>query len=100
MLFALPLQLFAGLGSDKSLYVGGTVSAIPQNTEGKLIADDQKTAVFHWQKGEWKVPYDKMTSLSYGQHAGRRVGSTIALGVTTLGIGALPMLSRKRGGIT
>jgi hypothetical protein len=94
--FASPLPLFAGLGSDKSLYVGGTVSAIPQNTEGKINADDSKVAVFHWDKDEWKIPYDKVSSLSYGQHAGRRVGATVALGVTTLGIGALPMLFSKK----
>lgn len=94
--FAFPPTLFAGLGSDKSQYVGGTVSAIPQNIEGKINADDPKIAVFRWDKGDWKVPYDKVTALSYGQHAGRRVGSTIALGVTTLGIGALPMLFSKK----
>jgi hypothetical protein len=92
--FAFPLPLFAGLGSDKSLYVGGTVSAIPQNTEEKINAADSKVAVFHWDKGEWEIPYDKVGSLSYRQHAGRRVGA--ALGVTTLGIGALPMLFSKK----
>ncbi|MGH9325369.1 MAG: hypothetical protein ACRD2B_01570 [Terriglobia bacterium] len=34
--------------------------------------------------------------MDYGEHAGRRIGSTIALGVTTLGVMALPMLLSKK----
>jgi hypothetical protein len=34
--------------------------------------------------------------MDYGEHVGRRVGSTIALGVTTLGLMALPMLFSKK----
>jgi hypothetical protein len=34
--------------------------------------------------------------MEFGQKVGRRVGSTIAFGVTTLGIGALPMLFSKK----
>lgn len=43
-----------------------------------------------------EIPYFKITSLEYGQKAGRRVGATIALGVTTLGVGALPLLFSKK----
>jgi hypothetical protein len=34
--------------------------------------------------------------MEFGQKVGRRVGATIALGVTTLGIGALPVLFSKK----
>jgi hypothetical protein len=96
-LFIVNIPLWAGLGSDKAMYVGGTVSAIPQKTEGKLNTDDSKMASFDWKKGApWQLPYDKVTSLAYGQHAGRRVGATIAWGVTTFGIMALPMLLSKK----
>lgn len=92
--------VFAGIPSNKSMFVGGTVKALPAKALGPLSTDDEKTLVFTWQqdkaKGEWKIPYDKVTALAYGQHAGRRVGATIALGVTTLGIGALPLLFSKK----
>lgn len=97
LLFVLDVPLWAGLGSDKAMYVGGTATAVPLKTEGKLSTDDPKIAFFKWDKGQWQVPYDKVSSVAYGQHAGRRVGATIAWGVATLGIMALPiLLSKKR----
>jgi len=48
------------------------------------------------QFSDWKVPYKQVTYIGYGQHAGRRVGTTVSLGVTTLGIGALPVLFSKK----
>ena len=42
------------------------------------------------------IPYNTITGMDYGEHAGRRVGSTIALGATTLGVLALPMLLSKK----
>src|SRR4051812_10367998 len=93
LLVALLLSNFAlaGLGSDKSAYVGGT-APLKQGTEGVIDTSNDKSFTFPGLT----VPYDKVASLAYGQHAGRRVGATVALGVTTLGIGALPMLFSKK----
>jgi methenyltetrahydromethanopterin cyclohydrolase len=96
LLFAMPVSVFAGIGSHSSLYVGGTVSSIPKGADGKLLVDDPAVPSFQAKKADWKIPYDKITALSYGQHAGRRVGTTVALGVTTLGVGALPILFSKK----
>jgi hypothetical protein len=78
------------------MYIGGTVTTLQKEAEGKMSTDDPATLKFDSSKGSWSVPYDKVTSLEYGQHAGRRVGTTVALGVTTLGIGALPVLFSKK----
>ncbi len=43
----------------------------------------------------WCVPYDKIDSISYGQHAGRRVGTSLAM-VPLLGAGALAILFSKK----
>lgn len=83
--------LMAGVAADKAKYVGGTAN-IKQGTEKTLDASDEKFVSF----ADWKIPYEKITALSYGQHAGRRVGATVALGVTTLGLGALPVLFSKK----
>jgi hypothetical protein len=96
LIFLVPLSLLAGVGSHSSVYIGGTVTAIPKGSDGKLLAEDPAMLSFEAKKVDWKVPYNKITSLSYGQHAGRRVGTTVALGVTTLGIGALPVLFSKK----
>ena len=86
----------AGLGSNKAQYVGGTTTALSQGVEGSMSTDDATVLKFTSSKQNWQTPYEKITALSYGQHAGRRVGATVALGVTTLGIGALPVLFSKK----
>src|SRR5262245_38383204 len=85
-----------GLGKNKAEYVGGTWSIQPK-TEGKLDASGEKAARFVPDKGSpVSIPYDKVTSLEYGQKAGRRIGATIGWGATTLGLAALPMLLSKK----
>lgn len=109
----LELPVYAGIPKDKSIYVGGTVETIPKEVEGPLSTEDVNALTFKWnpkdvkkEKGkdkdsappptQWSASYDKITNLAYGQHAGRRVGQTIAWGVTTLGILALPILFSKK----
>ena len=96
LVFSLTVPAFAGLGSDKSMYVGGTTESLKKGVEGKIITDDEKTMVFDYKSGKLQIPYDKVQNLAYGQHAGRRVGATVAWGVTTLGIMALPLLFCKK----
>jgi hypothetical protein len=68
---------FAGLGSDKTKYIGGTVNSLKEGCEGKASARDEKVFVFATDEKEGvkvEIPYDKVDSLEYGQKAGRRVG--------------------------
>jgi hypothetical protein len=81
MLLAMCAEVaFAGLGSDKTKYIGGTVSSLKEGAEGKSSAKDEKVFVFITDKQTDKegtkieIPYDKVDSLEYGQKAGRRVG--------------------------
>lgn len=81
MLLALCAEAaFAGLSSDKTKYIGGTVSALKEGAEGKSSAKDEKVFAFVTDKESDKeitkveIPYDKIDSLEYGQKAGRRVG--------------------------
>jgi hypothetical protein len=77
--FLLESAAFAGLGSDKAMYVGGTVNAIKEGTEGTLSAKDEKVMTFSYNGQTLKVPYDRVNDLEYGQKAGRRLGVAIAL---------------------
>lgn len=70
---------FAGLGSDKTCYLGGTISSIPENTEGKSNAKDDTAWIFETKKGTIKVPYSQIDSLEYGQKAGRRIGVAVVI---------------------
>lgn len=78
----------AAVRGDDVLYVGGSINGIPEKTEGKLNLEG-KGAVFTSKKGEFSIPFQAVTSLEYGQKAGRRVGVAIA-------ISPIALLSKKR----
>jgi hypothetical protein len=71
------------------MYVGGTLTDIPKRTEGKLLLDAGNEATFASRKGSFKIPYANISSLEYGQKAGRRVGAAVV-------VTPLFLLSKKR----
>jgi hypothetical protein len=89
LVFVLEVPVWAGLGSDKTLYVGGTVKGLTERTEGKSSAKDEKVFVFQYSGGKLEIPYERINSLEYGQKAGRRIG--VAIAVTPIAL-----LSKKR----
>ncbi len=88
-LLALDFVAFAGLGGDKTAYIGGTENQIKEGTEGMSSAKDDKKFVFEYKDGNLAIPYDQVNDLEYGQKAGRRVGLAIAVSPWLL-------LSKKR----
>jgi hypothetical protein len=70
---------YAGVGSKKTLYVGGTINSIKVGSEGKSSTADDKVFVFEHKKDKLPIPYAKINSLEYGQKAGRRVAMAILL---------------------
>lgn len=77
--FLMQSVAFAGLGSDKAMYVGGTVNSIKEGTEGTLSAKDEKVMTFTYEGKTLSVPYERVNDLEYGQKAGRRLGVAIAI---------------------
>lgn len=71
----------AAVRGDKAMYVGGTVSSIAEKTMGRFDVSDGTAAVFLDLDGKTllEIPYDKITSIEYGQKAGRRVGVAIVV---------------------
>ena len=100
LIFLLACQsAFAGLGSKKAEYVGGTWGHLKEKTEGRLDVSGEQVAIFvpdSKKLAKVEIPYSAITSLEYGQKAGRRIGATIGWGATTLGLAALPMLLSKK----
>jgi hypothetical protein len=80
---------FAGLGSDKTAYVGGTENQVKDGTEGTSSAKDEKNFVFTYKGGSLVIPYEQVNALEYGQKAGRRLGLAIA-------VTPLALFSKKR----
>jgi hypothetical protein len=80
---------FGAVRGDAAMYVGGTITAIAEKTDGHLDVTGETAAKFVSKDGEILIPYTKISSLEYGQKAGRRVG--VALAVTPFAL-----FSKKR----
>jgi len=77
--FTLDFVAFAGLGSDKTAYIGGTENQIKDGVEGQSSAKDDKNFVFEYKGGKLAIPYDQVNDLEYGQKAGRRLGLALTI---------------------
>ena len=81
--------LLAGIPSKKAVYRGGTLSSIRPSAAGTVTTTDFRYFVFRHDKGELRIPYDRINSLEYGQKTGRRLGLALM-------ISPLFLLSKKR----
>ncbi|MCI0722753.1 MAG: hypothetical protein L0338_27845 [Acidobacteria bacterium] len=75
---------FAAVRGREVMYVGGTIAEIPEGTKGLLDTKDKKVLTFESPQGSFEIPYDQITSLEYGQKAGRRLGVAITLTIWAL----------------
>ncbi len=69
------------LGSDKAMFVGGTVGGVPEKTEGVMIVTDPAALEFIGNKGSAKIgiPWKTVETIEYGQRTGRRIKTAIFL---------------------
>jgi hypothetical protein len=79
LFFLLESFAWAGLDSDKAMYVGGTVTSLKDGTEGTASTKNESLFVFNHSGGKLEVPYERINDLEYGQKAGRRLGVAIAV---------------------
>jgi hypothetical protein len=75
----LPVLASAAVRGDEAMYVGGTIAAVQPKTEGKLDLSNDAFAVFTAKGGKFSISYKGITSIEYGQKAGRRVGAALAV---------------------
>jgi hypothetical protein len=80
LLAALPVSALA-LDKDKAMYAGGTASALPEKTEGRMDTSDPERMVFRVDKSNasLSIPWATVQSIEYGQRASRRWKSAILL---------------------
>ena len=102
---ALNATAFAGLGSKKAAYQGGTAkdrdfAGAKKAVEGVLNTSDEKALKFEYtldkQAKVYSIPYAQVLDIEYGQKAGRRVGAAIATAVLLSPIGLFMLFSKKR----
>ena len=87
---------FAGDNSYKVKYDGGSLTDVKAGSEVKLVLDGDKIKFISNGKELVTVPASAVTEISYGQDVHRRVGSAVAVGVVTLGAGALMALTKSK----
>jgi len=73
----------------EAMYVGGTIAGLSEGTMGRLETTSDKVVVFQSPKGNFEIPYENVTSLEYGQKAGRRLAVALTITIWAL-------LSKKR----
>lgn len=81
--------LAAGGNGGRAEYVGGTVSEIPPGCAGRVEAMDAQYFVFYTNKARFRVPYEKINLLEYGQKVDRRYLAAVL-------VSPLFLLSKKR----
>lgn len=97
MMFVLTAPLFAG--GDKGypvMYDGGSVSSAKAGTDMKLVFDGNEIHLMKGKEMVAAITANTVTEISYGQDVHRRVGTAVAVGAFTLGLGALTALSKSK----
>jgi hypothetical protein len=70
-------------------YVGGTITQIPAGCRGTVQTVDEKYFVFYSGKASWRVPYDRINLVEYGEKVDRRYFAAVL-------ISPLFLLAKKR----
>jgi hypothetical protein len=89
LILVVHVSAFAAVRGKEVMYVGGTIDNVPEATQGRLDTSHPKLLLFTSKKGDFTIPYNGVTSLEYGQKAGRRLGVAVAITVWA-------MFSKKR----
>ena len=82
-------SLVAGDKGGRAEYVGGTISKIPTGCDGRIQVVDSQYFVFYAGKARWRVPYNQINLLEYGQKVNRRYLAAVI-------ISPLFLLAKKR----
>lgn len=94
---AIPISVLAGESNGyKVTYDGGSLTSTKSGSALRLFIDQDKIRLVQDGKEVASVPASSVTEISYGQDVHRRVGSAIAVGAVTLGLGALMALSKSK----
>ncbi len=93
---AIPVAVFAGDNGYKVTYDGGSLPDTKTGTGVKMYIEPGQVRFVKDNAELAKIPASAITEISYGQDVHRRVGTAVAVGVFTLGLGALTALSKSK----
>ena len=96
---AIPVGVFAGDAqstSYKVTYDGGSLLNVKTGSGLRLYIDSSNIRFVRDGAEVASIPPFAVTEISYGQDVHRRVGTAVAVGVFTFGLGALTALSKSK----
>jgi len=98
LLLCFAMMQFATQAKDSGytvIYDGGSLPGLKSGAKMKMYIESGGIRLMD-DKGKTTVVPSTVTEVSYGQDVHRRVGTAIAVGVFTLGLGALTALSKSK----
>jgi hypothetical protein len=92
----IPLTVVAGDTGYKVTYDGGSIPDTKAGSGLKMYIEANQIRLMKDKQDVVTIPASAVTEISYGQDVHRRVGTAVAVGVFTLGVGALTALSKSK----
>jgi hypothetical protein len=77
-------------------YSGGSLATVKSGQGLKLFIEGDRIRLASGKEDAVVIPASSITEVSYGQDVHRRVGTAVAVGAFTLGLGALVALSKSK----
>jgi hypothetical protein len=93
---AFPIAIFAAENGYKVTYDGGSLPDTKAGSGMKIYIESNQVRLAKDNADVVKIPASAITEISYGQDVHRRIGTAVAVGVFTLGVGALIALSKSK----
>ena len=93
---AIPTALLAADNGYKVNYDGGSVSDVKSGAAIKMYIDSNRIRFVKDKTEIANIPASAITEISYGQDVHRRVGTAVAVGIMSFGLGALTALSKSK----
>jgi hypothetical protein len=93
---ALPTVAIASDNGYKVTYDGGSLPDTKSGTGVKLYIEGDHIRLARENADLLTIPASSITEVSYGQDVHRRVGTAIAVGIVSFGLGALTALSKSK----
>ncbi len=92
----IPIQIIAGDNGYKIIYDGGSLPDTKAGTSLKMFIESKQIRFVKDKTDLVTVPASAVTEISYGQDVHRRVGTAVAVGLVSFGVGALTALSKSK----
>jgi CxxC motif-containing protein (DUF1111 family) len=77
-------------------YDGGSIPSVKAGNDLRMYIDANQIRLLKGKEEVMTIPATAITEISYGQDVHRRIGTAVAVGMLTLGVGALVALSKSK----